>query len=239
MIEAIREIGKKVLGDNSDNLLDNLIREDLSLEIKGKKQHLVIINYRIFDKTIDIDFEEISDNTAKNYLWVGNADKNNPQIYFTTNKLSYLLSQTIPNLIEKTEKHSPMNKLLTLSLNEMFKDLNFSGKCRYLIDWEKIKVSGEKLNILDGIDNKLKKEYDEYHQLPETTDEDKKKKIEKGKLLSKNLLKELESKILKIIKSQKHLLKKEISLYTLKINGRLMVEEKEYQELIVKEKKGT
>ncbi len=237
MFEAIREIGKKILGDNDDNLLDNLIREDLSPVIKGKKQHLITINYKLFDKVIDIDFEEISDNTAKNYLWVGNADAaNSPQIYFTTNNLSYLLSQTIPNLIEITKKHSPMNKLLTLSLNELFKDLEFSGRGRYLINWEKVNVRGDELNILEGTGNKLKKEFDEYNQLSDATDEAKRKKIAKGKLLSKNLLKEIESKILEIIKSQKHFTKKEISLYTLKINDKLMVEEKEYQDLIVKEK---
>ncbi|MBI4688927.1 MAG: hypothetical protein HY754_01435, partial [Nitrospirae bacterium] len=237
MLEAIREIGGKILADNSDNLLDNLIREDLTPEIKGKKQHLVIINYRIFDKVIDIDFEEISDNTAKKYLWVGNADAaNSPQKYLTTNNLSYLLSQAVPNLIEITETHSPMNKLLTLSLNEMFKDLEFSGRNRYLIDWTKVNVIGEKLNIFCEVNNNLKKEYDEYTKLHKTAKEGKKEINDKGKYIAEKLLTEIESKILEIIKSQKRLTKKEIRLYTLKINDKLMVEEKEYQDLIVKEK---
>lgn len=237
MLEAIREMGKKILGDNAENLLDNLIREDLSPEIKGKKQHLVIINYRIFDKTIDIDFEEISDNTARKYLWVGNADAaNSPQKYLTTNNLSYLLSQTIPNLIEITKKHSLMNNLLTLSLSEMFKDLEFSGRNRYLIDWAKVNILGEKLNIFSEVNNSLKKEYDEYTKLRKTAKEEKKEINDKEKYIFEKLLTEIESKILEIIKSKKHLTKKEIRLYTLKINDKLMVEEKEYQDLIVKEK---
>lgn len=218
MIEAIREIGKRILVNESGQLLDNLIREDLPTEVKDKKQHLVIINYKIFDKAIEIDFEEIKDDTAQRYLWLGDAPGNDAQIYFTTKNLKYLLSQTIPNLIEKSSEKN-FHSLLREALKEMFFDLEFSGRDRYLLNWEKVKIFGKEIGIFDETDNKLKKEYNE-----------------RGKDIAPKLLNAIESKILDYIKSEKQLTKKEISLYTLKINDQLMVENREYQEIVLKEK---
>lgn len=241
MLEAIREIGSKVLKSDTTDLLNNLVLE-LPSEIKGK--NIAIINYKIFDKSIDIDFEELKDDTSEKYLWVGNADAaNSPQIYFTTNNMSYLISQTIPNLVQITLENSSLKKLLHLVLKEMFIDLEFSGRGRYLLDWKKVNVLGEKLQVFDdSVDGpKLKKEYEEYVNLSEILekeqdDKKKKEKTEKGKDLSKGLIKATESKIWESIKTKKQLTKKEVSLFTLKINDKLMINDEEYQEIIIKEK---
>ena len=228
MIEAIREIGGKILEDDSEKLLENFILE-IPAEIKGRKLHLIIIDFKIFDKNIEIDFEEIKEDTSKKYLWVGNADAaNSPQIYFTTNNLSWILSQTIPNQILELPSNTELSKLLHLCLKEMFIDLKCTVRERYLLNWNKIKVLGERIDIFDKTNN-LKKEYENY-----TKSSDKEKK--KDKNISKKLLNAIDAKVWELIKTKKQFTKKDISLFTLKINGRFMIEEDEYRKVIVKKK---
>lgn len=73
MIEAIKEIGEVILKNVTNvvptKILDSLTLDDLSPEVEGKRQHLVIINYDIFKKKIEIDFEEIKEDTSLKYLW--------------------------------------------------------------------------------------------------------------------------------------------------------------------------
>jgi len=213
MLEAIREIGKKVLEGDSEKLLDNLIL-DPPKKIKDRKQHLIIIKFKTFDRLVDLDFEEIKGETAKNYFWVGNAGANSPQIYFTTTKLSYLLSQTITNLIAKAPQVSKLKDLMVLTQNEIFYNLGFTGKYKYILDGEKVGFF-EKGYVEKFLKNSPgKKESD----------------------IFESLLKQLESKVSDFIKLKTGLMKKDIILYTLAINERLMVEDKEYHEIIVKEK---
>lgn len=213
MIEAIKEIGRIRLKGNGDisNVIDSLTL-DLPTEIKGKKQHFVILNYDIFDKQVDVDFEEINEKTSQAYLWVGNGAGNNPQIYFTTDNVSYLISQTIPNLAEKTSKGSDLQKLMQLAIKEIFYDLKLSGRYRYILDIEKIRLAEE--GYLTKLLEKIKKE---------TSDE---------KEIFRNILKDVEAKVISYIKSKTSLAQKDIGLYTLKINGKFMTDNKDYQELI-------
>lgn len=238
MIEAIREIGGIILQDDSSKILDNLIL-DIPSEIKGKKQHVVIIDYRIFDKSLDIDFEEIADDTSRKYLWVGNADASRShQIYFTTNRLDFLLSQTIPNNIQLTAENTQLGKLLRLLFKELFIDLGISGKKRYLLDWNKVKVVGNKLDIFNS-DSSLKKEYEGFRESAKNAKKkkDNSKELQKrGKDISERVSAAIESKAWELMKTKTSLSKKEINLFTLKINGRLMINDEEYRKIIVREK---
>ncbi|RLF92853.1 hypothetical protein DRN50_08210, partial [Thermococci archaeon] len=130
MIEGIQSIGRKVIGDDPGSLLENLTL-DLSSEIK-KRQHLVIIDYKIFDRRIDVDIKEIDEDDKRRFLWIGSADgSNSDQIYFTTKNLGWLLSQTIPNLIKRSKSSSSLKGLLELTLKEIFIDLSFESSPRY------------------------------------------------------------------------------------------------------------
>lgn len=214
MIEAIKEIGGKILKEDETKVLDNLTR-DLPFEKKGEKQHLVILN--IFKKRIEIDFEEVKDETSQKYLWIGKEAGNNPQIYFTTDNLGYLISQTIPNLVKKTSEGSKLGSLLRRVKKEIFYDLGLSGRYRYILDIGKIGfVEKEYMNKL------IKKA---------------KRETKKQKEIFKSILKDAEAKVIEYIKSKTGgLTQKDIGLYTLKINNRLMTDYKEYRELIVNEK---
>lgn len=219
MIEAIKEIGNITLKHNP-SLLENIVL-GVDREIK-KEQHTVILNYNIFDKKIEVDFEEISKDTKLRYLWVGNAPSNSDKIYFTTSTLRYLLSQTILKLMEKSSGNGRLKDLLQLTLKEMFYDTKLSKSDRYIIDVEKCGLC-EKGEISKWITEA-------------------KKKNSKESAIFKNILKEVESRVSEFIKeetSPANLTRKDIGLYTLKINGRLMVKDEEYRELIIKEKIGS
>lgn len=99
LIEVIHEVGKRSL------LNKNTIVEGLTLPVpkkkKGKKQHVVIIDFNLRNQNINLSIVEVSDHTPLDYLWVGNADgANSPQWYGTTTNVEYLLNQTIPNLLQ-------------------------------------------------------------------------------------------------------------------------------------------
>ena len=234
MIEGIQSIGRKVIGDDPGNLLENLTLE-LSSEIK-KRQHLVIIDYKIFDRRIDVDIKEIDEDDKRRFLWIGSADGSmSDQIYFTTTtkNLGWLLSQTIPNLIKRSKSNSSLKGLLELTLKEIFLDLSFesSPRYRYILD-------GEKIGIFQKKSSENYKKYISYLEEAKKIKGLKKSK-EKGKKekeVFKELLKTLTKGVYEYIYEKKGLKQKEIGLFTLKINGKLMVDDEEYRDIAVQEK---
>jgi len=218
MLEAIREIGAEIIKGTDVDLIDNLIL-DFPPEVKKVKQHIVILNYDVFDKTIKFEPQEISDQIRQDYLWVGSADASrSPQIYFTVkaNNVGHLLSQAIPNVLQRCEKGGELYSLLHLAREELFIDLKFSGKNKYILN-------GEKVGLLEK--GHIKR------CLREGKNENK-----KDNAIFKEILKSLEAGLLKRLKSEIRFTKKEIGLITLKINGRIMAQKDEYRSIIVKEK---
>jgi len=221
MLEAIREIGNEILGDDIDSK-DNLL-ENLTLEcpetIRGRKQHIVIINYNAVDKCIDVEFEEVSEETPKKYLWVGSADgSNSDQIYFTvrTNNIGHLLSQTIPNLLKRASENGAFYARLKMARDDLFRDLGFAKRNRYVLN-------GEKLGLLEeGYIAKCL--------------ENGRREGKKDKDLFKKIVKLLEKNLMKLIKNRTHLSKKEVALFSLRINNQPMADNPEYQSIIIKEK---
>ena len=221
MLEAIREIGNEILGDgidSKDNLLENLTLE-CPETIRGRKQHIVIINYNAVDKCIDVEFEEVSEETPKKYLWVGSADgSNSDQIYFTvrTNNIGHLLSQTIPNLLKRASENGAFYARLKMARDDLFRDLGFAKRNRYVLN-------GEKLGLLEeGYIAKCL--------------ENGRREGKKDKDLFKKIVKLLEKNLMKLIKNRTHLSKKEVALFSLRINNQPMADNPEYQSIIIKEK---
>jgi CRISPR-associated protein Csh1 len=122
VIEVIRELGKRSLENRS-------VVEGLTLpvpkELKGKKQHVVQINFNLNEQKIDLSIYEVTDETPLKYVWVGNADgSNSPQWYGTTSNAEYLLNQTIPNLLTRWPKDDPFYEKLQHALNLFFMEVN-------------------------------------------------------------------------------------------------------------------
>ncbi len=205
MIEAIKKIGELSLEGIKKDFVFNLIKEniDQGSEDKGKK-YILVLNFNIENEKIELDFEEINNEKLKEYLWVGNVYGNNPQDRLTTDKLIYLLSQTIPNLYERLKGKGLKNKLKFI-LEKFFlsKDFFLDQKNVYLLKLDKIEGSNIKVGeILQNISPKIKKFKD---------------------FVDKVYEKEF-YEILKI----KDLSKKNISLYTIKIEGKAPFELREY-----------
>ncbi len=67
MIEGIREIGNIIISEAPEKFLENLANE-VNSKKQGKKQHIVIVEFDTQRNTINFDYEEIKEETAKKYL---------------------------------------------------------------------------------------------------------------------------------------------------------------------------
>ncbi|HOV21331.1 MAG TPA: TIGR02556 family CRISPR-associated protein [bacterium] len=203
MIEAIKEIGEKILSNTSpDKFLENLV--EVPKKINGEEQYIVIIDFNTDEETVTFDFEEMKDDTPKKYLWIGNALSNNPQDRFTTNNLEYLISQTIPNVIEAISD-GELKKLLEKVKNKFYYDLGDHSKqnkkYQYILDIEKIRISSKSIEqILEEVNNNPKK-----------------------------LVNTVKNEIFEYLKREKNLTKKQIGLFNLKIDNQLISDFPEYR----------
>jgi CRISPR-associated protein Csh1 len=82
MIIPTIEIGKVLL--ESSNMLDEKIKKvDLKTK-KGEIRHIIKIDFKLAEKALDLDIEEISESTPKKYMFIGReGGPNNPQWYLT------------------------------------------------------------------------------------------------------------------------------------------------------------
>lgn len=139
MIEALRELGRMALENKQRDFLDSLVLQ-LTTPKNTPKPYIVFINFdtRTTNVTLEIP-KEISENILTEYLWVGNADgANSPQWYVTTDRLEYLLSQTIPNLIDKLSENSELKQVLECCRKSFYVDLGKQDgqkeRYRYIFD---------------------------------------------------------------------------------------------------------
>jgi len=219
MIEEMWQIGKeikKVRGERSFDIVENLV-QDAPKEKNNKKQYLVILKLNLNkDINLTIDIEEIGEDTSKKYLWVGNPPgANSPQDRLTTNNLEYLVSQTIPNLVERLPS-GELRDILRQAKDKIYFDLGEKNKIgtsegqykRYRYLWDLSKI---------GLDLR-----------PEEVRE----KISKEKYKGKKAVRLVSDGIFKYIKQQTGLNKNQISLYTFNVNGENLVEYDDYRNYI-------
>ncbi len=211
MQNSIKEIGKALLNNGNDFI--SYLALSLQDVVKGKKQYLIKINLNNKSKKIEISTEEISSQTSNKYLWIGNADgPASPQWYFTTTNPEYLLSQTLPNLLDKLDEKSELYHNLLRTKENFYYDL--------------------------GIQKKSKSRYQfvmDLQLLDENLEEIKRIK-EKNKGEVKKIIKEINKNFLDYIKKNKELSKNEIGLYHITIDGESITDSKEYRKLVIKEK---
>ena len=203
MIEGIKEIGDIIISEAPEKFLENLANE-VNSQKQGKKQHIVIVEFDTRRNTINFDYEEIKEETAKKYLWLGNRPSNNPQDRFTTTNLEYLISQTIPNfriLIPGGELGELLEKLGDRFYYDLGPQKGQKERYRYVWDIEKLGISSQSMEEL----------------------------WEKAKKDAKKMVSFVLKEIYGYLKRKKNLNKKEISLFTLRINGQSMVNFSKYR----------
>ncbi|MEN3012046.1 MAG: TIGR02556 family CRISPR-associated protein [Dictyoglomus thermophilum] len=213
MLTNIKEIGKMVRTTSEEDFVSNLVEydEDLMVDEKENRKFLVIMDFDLESEKINLYRREVDRQVLEEYLWVGNAKGNNPQDRLTTNNVSYLIcsagagnGSSIVNLLNNL-KGGTLKNLLEEVKNKFFMSLPLE-KVRYCLDLSKI-GNGEIIDI----------------KPPESSDE-------------KKYLKDIENlwkkKFLEIIEEKLGLKEKEISLFTVTINGMKPSEFKDYKEYI-------
>jgi len=221
MIESFFQIGRELKEGIKEEDFVKYLTLDIEKEIKNKKQHVVILDVEAEDNEkfkLNIDFEEISDETSKKYLWVGNPPgANSPQDRFTTNNLEYLVSQTIPNLIKLLPECDLKNKLQNLK-EKLYFDLGTKEEIistegqyeryRYIWDLTKIRIDLSPAKVKEQI----------------------KEETNKGK----KAVKIVANKIEEFIKEKTKLKKEEIGLFTISFNNEPLCDNEEYKRYIYK-----
>jgi len=203
MIEGIKEIGDIIISEAPEKFLESLAL-NVPSEKQRRKQYIVIIEFDTARGTINFDYEEIKEETPRKYLWVGNAKSNNPQDRFTTTNLDYLVSQTVPNFRLLTPG-GKLGELFERIRDKFYYDLGFQEgqqeRYRYVWDIKKLRISSRN----------IKEFWEEASNNP------------------RKMIGLVSNEIYKYLKRERGLKKNEIALFTLKINGQLMVNIPEYR----------
>jgi len=159
MIGAIKEIGEYVTKDNltQDTFLKGICKKILETKTNRKnkdnpfKQFVILLNFNIKTKKIEIDFEEVNaggKESGKEYLWVGNNPGAKEQIFLTTDSPIYLFTKTPPNLKKRVE--GDFKNDVEQILNEFF----IEG----IVDPSKFEFLNEKVKDIKSGLNAVKKD---------------------------------------------------------------------------------
>ncbi|MGQ9845029.1 MAG: TIGR02556 family CRISPR-associated protein [Caldisericia bacterium] len=160
MLEAIRSFGEAVSKNSQENFVFNLIQEDI---VPNKSKLLLVLNFNLKKGLIETKLLELVDNKntinldlLKDYLWVGNSKGNIPQDRLTTNKIEYLIFQTIINLYKGLKDSNFKNKLKEILDKFYIKEDNLT-----FLDISKIEDSDIDSNLVRNLIKTDKKEFEE------------------------------------------------------------------------------
>jgi CRISPR-associated protein Csh1 len=178
------------------------------------KPKIAILKLETVEKTLDIKVHELSedgDHTAERYLWLGNAaGANSDQDRLTTNNLAYLVSQTVPNLLNVVTVDTPLYKALSNLKSALYLDIGEQNKVgsedkgsyrryRYVWDLAKLNIPGATAETLKAHVRETKSA----KKVPE--------------LVAAAIKKHFETQ-----------LRKDEMLYTLEVDGKLLIDDEEY-----------
>ncbi len=127
MLNVIADIGKIVSGNAQGDLLDFLIPET------AKQRYIVGINFDLAQKSLAFNLlaeggeSGLSKQKLQEFLFVASERGNRPQFSPTSNNLSYLISQTLPNLADFLPEDSELKKLLQKVRDRFFMEIQEKG----------------------------------------------------------------------------------------------------------------
>src|SRR5215208_225060 len=129
VIESIYQIGRAILereGGGRRTVLESLAYNPPS--DKEGISYIAVLKLNTSRWKLDVELRELGreNNTTARYLWLGNApSSNDDQDRLTTNNLTYLVSQTIPNLLMngRVRPETQLYKKLWSLKNELYLDL--------------------------------------------------------------------------------------------------------------------
>ncbi len=126
MIESIYKIGQAAQ-DGSEGR--RMFLESLALDPPRSKgpPTIAILKLDLASSQLDVQVKELEaegENSSARYLWLGNAaGANSDQDRITTDNLGYLLSQTVPNLLTRLRPDSSLYEKFDKLVSNFFLDL--------------------------------------------------------------------------------------------------------------------
>lgn len=209
MQEAIKQVGEAIF--DRENLELNLVKDIRYKDKKGNYLNVIQINFNTKTGNIEIkNYGEASKDSPRELLWIGNATASSAAQWYTTgDKLEYLISQTIPNIVDKNIEG--LSEELSKILEQFYYDMGEqkgSRRFRYIIDLNKIN------NKLDNID-----------QIYEENNNDVRKTI-----------KDVSKRVDQFIEESLKLKPREIVLYFISIDSKPLSKNKYYKEAIKEER---
>lgn len=193
--------------------------EELKSTRRNKQLNVLKLNFLLDEDRLEIDVnEEMDEDTAQKYVFVGSADgPNSPQWYVSSKSSKYHLTETFYNL-SKLDFSKELNTKIQQVFENYYVDFGeeLKPKYRYALD----------LNKCGIMDTTMKELFKETKEEIDNT-----KKL--GKKLSENVVKRFED----YLKEEKDISPNDIGLYTIFIDGEPLSKFKEYKDVVVEFKK--
>lgn len=127
MIESIYQIGRSALDESEGR---KMFLESLALEAPHPKKGnpmIAVLRLGLASLHFDIEVSELEaegEKSSARYLWLGNAaGANSDQDRVTTDNLGYLLTQTVPNLLQRLSPETELHKKLGELVDKLYLDL--------------------------------------------------------------------------------------------------------------------
>lgn len=237
MINGIRSIGQVLLQSNStflEQLVDTKLVDTKYVRSEEEK-YIVVLDIDSATITLSINLLEADEERVKHILWVGNASSNDDQDRLTTDNIGYLASQTIPNLLKPGRlPDGELRKKLEILLKELYLDLGEKENLleknediqyeRYRRFWNLLKLGINDPDLIPPSSEKIKEIKVERGVFSIDFFKEYLKRTRESKKIIELIKKILENYILKI----NNLNKKQLVLYTLSIDGQLLVRHPDY-----------
>jgi len=206
MIQDIKEIGslQRKFGIRIPDSIVEIPKQAERQKSKGKESYIIRCEFNLKDNSFTIRPEKYSESSPKKYLFVGNADRNNPKDRLTTtgDNARFLLSETIPTLIDNIEDSVLKDTLIKV------KDKFFYSpdKKTWVLDLNKCNIANESMDEL----------------------------LERANKKPKDFVKSLKKMFDNYIKDQLDISEKEIAFYTIVVDGKILAQDEAYKKYIDK-----
>jgi len=127
VIESMYQIGRSAQGGSEGR---KMFLESLALEAPRPKKGsptIAVLKLDLASLNFDVEVSELDaegEKSSARYLWLGNAaGANSDQDRITTDNLSYLLTQTVPNLLSRIPQGTELRAKLDELVSKLYSDL--------------------------------------------------------------------------------------------------------------------
>lgn len=226
MIESIYQIGRSALSNSEER---KMFLESLALEAPRPKKGsptIAVLKLDLASLRFDIEVSELDaegDKSSARYLYLGNASAANNQDRITTDSLGYLVTQTIPNLLQRIPQETKLYVRLKELFDALYLDLGEPKEVgirsggvyrRYRYFWNLARLGLEGVSV-------------------ETAREHVREQVQKGGNTNSSNAKVVPQMVADTLHKQfRSRLGRERMLFTLELDGELIVDDETYQEYL-------